>query len=51
MSNSSPAPNARSCGLRVRPIRGLNDPSMSFIQKPFTAENLVMQVRKVLDAT
>jgi two-component system cell cycle sensor histidine kinase/response regulator CckA len=30
--------------------RGLNDPSMSFIQKPFTAENLAMQVRKVLDA-
>jgi len=23
---------------------------MSFIQKPFTAENLAMQVRKVLDA-
>jgi PAS domain S-box-containing protein len=30
--------------------RGLNDPGMSFIQKPFTAENLAMQVRKVLDA-
>ena len=30
--------------------RGLNDPGMSFIQKPFTAENLVMLVRKVLDA-
>jgi len=30
--------------------RGLHDPSMSFIQKPFTAENLAMQVRKVLDA-
>src|ERR1700694_2583446 len=30
--------------------RGLNDPSMSFIQKPFTADNLAMQVRKVLDA-
>jgi PAS domain S-box-containing protein len=29
--------------------RGLNDPGMSFIQKPFTAENLAMQVRKVLD--
>jgi hypothetical protein len=25
-------------------------PGMSFIQKPFTAENLAMQVRKVLDA-
>jgi two-component system cell cycle sensor histidine kinase/response regulator CckA len=30
--------------------RGLHDPSMSFIQKPFTAENLALQVRKVLDA-
>lgn len=30
--------------------RGLNDPGMSFIQKPFRAENLAMQVRKVLDA-
>jgi CheY-like chemotaxis protein len=30
--------------------RGLHDPTMSFIQKPFTAENLAMQVRKVLDA-
>jgi FixJ family two-component response regulator len=30
--------------------RGLKDPGMSFIQKPFTAENLAMQVRKVLDA-
>ena len=30
--------------------RGLHDPGMSFIQKPFTAENLAMQVRKVLDA-
>jgi CheY-like chemotaxis protein len=30
--------------------RGLSDPGMSFIQKPFTAENLAMQVRKVLDA-
>jgi hypothetical protein len=30
--------------------RGLHDPSMSFIQKPFTADNLAMQVRKVLDA-
>jgi PAS domain S-box-containing protein len=29
--------------------RGLNDSGMSFIQKPFTAENLAMQVRKVLD--
>jgi len=29
--------------------RGLNDPGMSFIQKPFTAESLAMQVRKVLD--
>jgi two-component system, cell cycle sensor histidine kinase and response regulator CckA len=29
--------------------RGLHDPSISFIQKPFTAENLAMQVRKVLD--
>jgi hypothetical protein len=50
MSNSSPAPNARSFGLQARLMRGLNDPSMSFIQKPFTAENLAMQVRKVLDA-
>jgi signal transduction histidine kinase len=30
--------------------RGLNDPGMSFIQKPFTADNLAMLVRKVLDA-
>jgi CheY-like chemotaxis protein len=30
--------------------RGLNDPGMSFIQKPFTAENLATQVRKALDA-
>jgi PAS domain S-box-containing protein len=30
--------------------RGLHDPNMSFIQKPFTAENLAVQVRKVLDA-
>ena len=30
--------------------RGLHDPGMSFIQKPFTAENLAMHVRKVLDA-
>ena len=30
--------------------RGLYDPRMSFIQKPFTAQNLEMQVRKVLDA-
>jgi len=30
--------------------RGLHDPGMSFIQKPFTAENLAMLVRKVLDA-
>jgi YesN/AraC family two-component response regulator len=29
--------------------RGLHDPGMSFIQKPFTAENLAMQVRKALD--
>lgn len=28
---------------------GLLDPSTSFIQKPFTAENLAVQVRKVLD--
>ena len=27
-----------------------HDPGMSFIQKPFTAEKLVMHVRKVLDA-
>jgi PAS domain S-box-containing protein len=30
--------------------RGLHDPTTSFIQKPFTAENLATQVRKVLDA-
>jgi CheY-like chemotaxis protein len=30
--------------------RGLNDPNTAFIQKPFTAENLATQVRKVLDA-
>jgi two-component system, cell cycle sensor histidine kinase and response regulator CckA len=30
--------------------RGLHDPNTSFIQKPFTAENLATQVRKVLDA-
>ena len=30
--------------------RGLHDPHMSFIQKPFTSENLAMQIRKVLDA-
>jgi PAS domain S-box-containing protein len=30
--------------------RGLHDPNTSFIQKPFTAENLAVQVRKVLDA-
>ena len=30
--------------------RGLHDPSTSFIQKPFTAESLAVQVRKVLDA-
>jgi CheY-like chemotaxis protein len=30
--------------------RGLHDPSTSFIQKPFTADNLATQVRKVLDA-
>jgi two-component system, cell cycle sensor histidine kinase and response regulator CckA len=29
--------------------RGLHDPGISFIQKPFTADNLAMQVRKVLD--
>ncbi|MGI8401319.1 MAG: ATP-binding protein [Gemmatimonadaceae bacterium] len=29
--------------------RGLHDPSISFIQKPFTAANLAMQVRKSLD--
>jgi two-component system cell cycle sensor histidine kinase/response regulator CckA len=29
--------------------RGLHDPNMSFIQKPFTAENLALQVRKILD--
>jgi hypothetical protein len=28
----------------------MSDSFMSFIQKPFTAENLAMQVRKVLDA-
>ncbi len=31
--------------------RGLNDPTMAFIQKPFTAEHLAMLVRKTLDAT
>jgi two-component system, cell cycle sensor histidine kinase and response regulator CckA len=31
-------------------LRGLHDPTTSFIQKPFTAENLATQVRKVLDA-
>jgi CheY-like chemotaxis protein len=30
--------------------RGLHDPHMSFIQKPFTAEKLALQVRKILDA-
>jgi two-component system, cell cycle sensor histidine kinase and response regulator CckA len=30
--------------------RGLHDPGTSFIQKPFTADNLAIQVRKVLDA-
>ena len=30
--------------------RRLKDPNMSFIQKPFTAESLAMQIRKVLDA-
>jgi len=30
--------------------RGLHDPSTSFIQKPFTAETLAVQVRRVLDA-
>ena len=29
--------------------RGLHDPAMSFIQKPFTAEHLAMFVRKILD--
>ena len=29
---------------------GLNDPGMSVTQKPFTAENLAMQVRTALDA-
>jgi len=29
--------------------RGLHDPMMSFIQKPFTAEQLAMLVRKILD--
>jgi PAS domain S-box-containing protein len=29
--------------------RGLHDPTMSFIQKPFTAEHLSMLVRKILD--
>ena len=29
--------------------RGLHDPGISFIQKPFTADNLAIQVRKVLD--
>ena len=29
--------------------RGLHDPTMSFIQKPFTAEHLAMLVRKILD--
>ncbi|MEO8909186.1 MAG: ATP-binding protein [Gemmatimonadaceae bacterium] len=30
--------------------RGLHAPTISFIQKPFTADNLALQVRKVLDA-
>ena len=30
--------------------RGLHDPNISFIQKPFTAENLAIEVRKILDA-
>ena len=30
--------------------KGLHDPSIAFIQKPFTAENLATHVRKVLDA-
>jgi DNA-binding NtrC family response regulator len=30
--------------------RGLHDVSTSFIQKPFTAETLAVQVRRVLDA-
>jgi CheY-like chemotaxis protein len=29
--------------------RGLHDPTMSFIQKPFTAEHLATLVRKILD--
>ena len=29
---------------------GLQDPSMSFIQKPFTAEHLAMLVWKILDS-
>jgi PAS domain S-box-containing protein len=29
--------------------RGLHDPTMAFIQKPFTAEHLAMLVRKILD--
>jgi len=29
--------------------RGLHDPTISFIQKPFTAEHLSMLVRKILD--
>jgi PAS domain S-box-containing protein len=31
--------------------RGLHDPTMSFIQKPFTAEHLAMLVRKMLDSS
>jgi FixJ family two-component response regulator len=30
--------------------RGLHDSNTSFIQKPFTAETLAVQVRRVLDA-
>ena len=48
----------RAYGLRFRLIalglaavrRGLHDTNMSFVQKPFTAENLAMHVRKVPDA-
>jgi CheY-like chemotaxis protein len=29
--------------------RGLHDPTISFIQKPFTAEHLAMLIRKILD--
>lgn len=36
---------------RAKAEQTANDPGMSFIQKPFSAENLAMPVRKVLDAT